>query len=646
MKFKSVCIQNFLTIGEATVALSDRGLVLIQGENRDDTSADSNGAGKSSVADAVCWALYGVTARGESGDSVVNRVAGKDCVVEVTIEDDADTYIVARHRKHKAGKNALLLKHIQPAPGTVVDLTKGTDKLTQIEVDKLLGCSYEVFRSSVYAGQNSMPDLPGMTDKQLKLLVEEAAGTTVLDAAYGKARDAMSVAKAGVAHQTAALTANKAQIDSHMTRVAELVNARREWGDGQRVKMDGLIVSAKAYAEKAKGIAGELAAYDKAIIESSIKECDDAINAVAGEQVKERTLAAKITNAASEVARTRALLESLGARHKKAKAEIDAADHKLGCPCDECGRPLTAAELAPAKDAARKRANAIAAEFNDTRKQLEASIAAHKTLADELEAFRASMTDVSKTSAQRASLLTKQRDVQSLERERDAAIAEAKALVARSNELAKENNPYDGLVKSAKAKLAEEIDKTTGLEVAVREAEKALQIAESAVKVFSPTGVRGQVLDEVTPYLNDQTAKYLSTLSDGNIRATWTTIVKTKKGDLKEQFAIEVENDKGGGSFGLISGGEQRKVQISCALALQDLVATRATKQIDLFIGDEIDNALDPAGLERLVQVLEEKARERGSVFVISHSDLKDWIGNILTVVKEGGKSHIVEVVE
>jgi DNA repair exonuclease SbcCD ATPase subunit len=164
--------------------------------------------------------------------------------------------------------------------------------------------------------------------------------------------------------------------------------------------------------------------------------------------------------------------------------------------------------------------------------------------------------------------------------------------------------------------------------------------------VFSPTGARGQILDEVTPYLNDKTATYLATLSDGNLRATWTTMIPNAKGELREKFGVTVENATGGKSFGLLSGGEKRKVRIATALALQDLVATRASKKIELFIGDEIDNALDPAGIERLMTILEEKARERGSVFMISHSDLKQWISQQLTVIKDAsGVSHIEEIV-
>jgi DNA repair exonuclease SbcCD ATPase subunit len=163
------------------------------------------------------------------------------------------------------------------------------------------------------------------------------------------------------------------------------------------------------------------------------------------------------------------------------------------------------------------------------------------------------------------------------------------------------------------------------------------------VKVFGPAGVRAQILDTVTPFLNARTADYLSVLSDGAMQAIWTTLTKSATGDLKEKFSIEVTHSKGADEFAGLSGGEKRKVRLACALALQDLVASRATQPIDLWIGDEVDDALDPSGLERLMTILERKARERGTVLVISHSDLRDWIDNVTTVTKQGQWQSVVE---
>jgi DNA repair exonuclease SbcCD ATPase subunit len=204
-------------------------------------------------------------------------------------------------------------------------------------------------------------------------------------------------------------------------------------------------------------------------------------------------------------------------------------------------------------------------------------------------------------------------------------------------------NPYSSMVTDFTAKIYEkEKEEVLGKSELARLGTE-VEIACAVEKVFSPAGVRARILDEVTPFLNDQTAKYLASLTDGNTTATWSTLVKNAKGEFREKFSIEVEDATGGKSFAALSGGEKRKVRIAAALALQDLVATRASKPIELFIGDEIDDALDQAGLERLTGILEEKARERGSVFIISHNDLKDWVPTTITVTKKDGKSVVID---
>ena len=151
----------------------------------------------------------------------------------------------------------------------------------------------------------------------------------------------------------------------------------------------------------------------------------------------------------------------------------------------------------------------------------------------------------------------------------------------------------------------------------------------------------GEVLDPGSAAAGQSRAQYLGALADGNINATWSTLSKTAKGELKEKFNIEVVNDKGAKSFAGLSGGEKRKVRLAAAMALQDMVASRATKPINIFIADEVDHALDEAGLERLMGVLEKKAKERGTVLVISHNSLSDWIDNVITVTKTGGTSNV-----
>jgi hypothetical protein len=50
----------------------------------------------------------------------------------------------------------------------------------------ILGCSYEVFVAAVYSGQEMMPDLPRMGDRDLKRLIEEASGMERIERAYAQ----------------------------------------------------------------------------------------------------------------------------------------------------------------------------------------------------------------------------------------------------------------------------------------------------------------------------------------------------------------------------------------------------------------------------------------------------------------------------
>lgn len=170
MKFLKLQVENFMALASAEVELDQRGLVLIQGVNSGDSSATSNGAGKSTLMNSLMWCLYGETAHGVKGDDVLSTGHEKNCRVMVTVEDEGKRYAIIRHRKHKEFKNRLIVR------GEDGDMTKGKDTLTQEFVERLIGASKEVFMASIYASQEAMPDLPGMSDKNLKTIVEEAAG--------------------------------------------------------------------------------------------------------------------------------------------------------------------------------------------------------------------------------------------------------------------------------------------------------------------------------------------------------------------------------------------------------------------------------------------------------------------------------------
>ncbi len=221
----------------------------------------------------------------------------------------------------------------------------------------------------------------------------------------------------------------------------------------------------------------------------------------------------------------------------------------------------------------------------------------------------------------------------------EALVARARSEVDR---ITKEINPFLAVIKRHEESPAANKSNYGVLKTELKNIQEQALLLDKARRVYSPAGVRSHILTSVTPFLNAQTAEYLNTLSDGNIVAEWSTMESTKKGEWRDKFNISVRKIGASKTFQTLSGGEKRKVRIACSPALQDLVASRASKNIELFIGDEIDDALDTAGLERLMGILEAKARERGTVMIISHKEMKSWFRETITVEVKEGRSYVV----
>lgn len=135
IKFKKVHIHHFMSIGDAEVNLNDRGYCLVEGVNRNPKdAAKSNGSGKSTIFNAICYALVGETTNGLKSN-LGNIVFNDGCWVE--LEFDAD------------GKSYKLLRSTQ-------DKKLGSDlKITEDNVDK----SGKTLRESQAILNELLPDL-------------------------------------------------------------------------------------------------------------------------------------------------------------------------------------------------------------------------------------------------------------------------------------------------------------------------------------------------------------------------------------------------------------------------------------------------------------------------------------------------------
>lgn len=638
MKFLTLEVENFMALANAKVELDQRGLVLIQGVNAGDSSAASNGAGKSTLMNSLMWCIYGETSHGVKGDDVLSTGHEKNCRVKVTIEDEGKRYAIIRHRKHKEFKNRLIVR------GEDGDMTKGKDSLTQEFVERLIGASKEVFMASIYASQEAMPDLPGMSDKNLKTIVEEAAGVDRLTKAYAIARERANAAAARMETTKTKMDACLSLVESAQNELESAKTSSEAWERDRSERLD---------VARADLVGAEVTLTEVEMeLRSLPEQIRDTENAIGKEREK---LASKeehdaklvkvrraITDIRASIRITENIQKEAMQRARALKVKAEEVNTKVGEPCPTCGKAYCLEDLSTVKESFVEQARSEISQAQASATSV-AKYQEHLEKALKIESSLVASTPDVSAIISRIEQLTKELGTL---RHREKEVVAVEALVARArsevDRITKETNPFLAVIKRHEESLAANKSNYGVLKTELKNIQEQALLLDKARQVYSPAGVRSHILTSVTPFLNAQTAEYLNTLSDGNIVAEWSTMESTKKGEWRDKFNISVRKIGASKTFQTLSGGEKRKVRIACSLALQDLVASRASKNIELFIGDEIDDALDTAGLERLMGILEAKARERGTVMIISHKEMKSWFRETITVEVKEGRSYVV----
>lgn len=145
MIINKVKINNFYSFKESEIDFSRyNGIVKLIGINKD--SGGSNGAGKSSIFEAIIWGIFGKTIRKSTEDALVNSKFGSGCYVEVTIEKELHGTIVITRSKRPT---SLVLKK----NGQIINKENATE--TQKYIEEILETDYKSFLAAIVFGQHS-----------------------------------------------------------------------------------------------------------------------------------------------------------------------------------------------------------------------------------------------------------------------------------------------------------------------------------------------------------------------------------------------------------------------------------------------------------------------------------------------------------
>jgi len=179
IQIKNVTMKNFMSIGNVTQALKldDTKLTLVLGENLDLGGGGSrNGVGKSSLVQAISFALFGQPLTNIKLDNLINKTNSKDMVVSIEFIKGKNTYRIERGRRP-----GIISFHVNDGfyPGLGEDEAHGESRVTQKEINKILGMSREMFKHIVALNTSTEPFL-SMGAANQRAIIEELLGVTQL----------------------------------------------------------------------------------------------------------------------------------------------------------------------------------------------------------------------------------------------------------------------------------------------------------------------------------------------------------------------------------------------------------------------------------------------------------------------------------
>ena len=178
-KIKDLTVKNFMSVGNATQAVNfDRkDLTLVLGENLDlggDDSGARNGTGKTTIINALSYALYGNALTNIKKDNLINKTNTKGMMVTIDFEVGGVDYRIERGRKP-----GVMKFWISGNEKEITDDSQGDSRETQAEIERMLGMSHDMFKHIVALNTYTEPFLSLKANDQ-RTIIEQLLGITLL----------------------------------------------------------------------------------------------------------------------------------------------------------------------------------------------------------------------------------------------------------------------------------------------------------------------------------------------------------------------------------------------------------------------------------------------------------------------------------
>jgi DNA repair exonuclease SbcCD ATPase subunit len=198
IKIKNLTVKNFMSVGNTTQAIDfDRtDLTLVLGENLDlGGDGSRNGTGKTTIINALSYALYGNALSNIRKDNLVNKTNGKGMLVSLDFIINNVEYKIERGRKPN-----VLKFYVNNQEQVITDEAQGDSRETQAEIEHKLGLSHDMFKHIMALNTYTEPFLSLKANDQ-RTIIEQLLGITQLSERADRIKELNKETKDGITQE-------------------------------------------------------------------------------------------------------------------------------------------------------------------------------------------------------------------------------------------------------------------------------------------------------------------------------------------------------------------------------------------------------------------------------------------------------------
>ena len=618
LKFQHLVLENFLSFGYAEIDLNDRGYTLVNGINRNPTdNAQSNGSGKSTMFDAMCYALTGETIRGISKNLVNIHTTG-GMRVELTFRVDDVNYKIIRTKDHK--DYGTIIKFYVNGEDKSGKGVRDTDKII---AEYLPDLTKELIGSVIILGQGMPQRFTNNTPSGRKEVLEKLSNSDFM----------IEDIKARLSARKTVLGKNSRDLELKITSLQSQCDAY-EKQKSQYVSQLDLLVAPDL--SEITALQGKL---------QQLKQTQEQLNITIGEQRRklEGLTQQQATLANEQLAETSQYKSSvqeqlsekkervyaLSAESKSLETEIKRLKN-VRDTCPTCGQKLPDVHKVDTSEK-EERLDAMLEELGTLNKDLQ-------QFNTEIEAHVKSIGD--KYAQQKLEVINQINELKTVisgkNREADTLAAEIRHQEISLATLQSNYTNYE----QRKADLTRAIQETEECIAKLKdeilynitgrtEVDGRLDMVNKMLTIAT-RDFRGFLLTNVIEYINNRAKSYSLDIFETD----------------KIEFSLDGNNlnvsydDK---PYENLSGGEQKKVDIIAQLSLRDMLCQFSSFSSNVLCLDEMFDALDSLGCNKVIDTIAKRLTDIETVFIVTHrSNLCLPADSTITILKdESGISRI-----